>query len=148
MLRSRIRRRAAAADGLSLVEVLVVVLIIGTLAAIAVGGLLNQRSKSQDTLAKAAVTTAAKAMLAFNDDHGDFDGATPDDLVRIEPALAQAGLTVDSDADSFTVTVSSPSAPGASYSIERSRTGAVRRTCSRPGHGSCLAAADSHGNRW
>ena len=149
MLRSRIRRRAAAADGFTLVEILVVVLLIGILAALAIGALLNQRSKSQDTLAKTAVTTAAKAMLTFNDDHGDFDGATPEDLIRIEPALAQAaGLTVVSDADSFTVTVNSPSAAGARYAIERDNTGVVTRTCTNHGRGSCLAAPDSLGNRW
>ena len=87
--------------------------------------------------------------MVWNDDHGDFDGATPADLIRIEPALAQAaGLAVVSDADSFTVTVNSASAPGARFAIERDSTGAVTRTCTNHGRGSCLAAADSHGNRW
>ena len=63
MLRSRIRRRLAAADGFTLVEMLVVVLIIGILAAIGLGAFLNQRSKAQDTQAKTAAATAAKAML-------------------------------------------------------------------------------------
>ena len=90
MLRSRIRRRLAAADGFTLVEILVVVLIIGVLAAIALGAFLNQRSKAQDSQAKTQAATAAKAMIVWNSEHGDFDGATPADLIRIEPALGQA----------------------------------------------------------
>ncbi len=68
MLRSRIRRRVAAADGFTLVEILVVVLIIGILAAIGIGGYLNQRSKAQDTQAKTAAVTAVKAMMAWSTD--------------------------------------------------------------------------------
>jgi type IV pilus assembly protein PilA len=149
MLRSRIRRRVAAADGFTLVEMLVVVLIIGILAAIGIGGYLNQRSKAQDTQAKTAAVTAVKAMMAWSTTHGDFADATPADLIRIEPALGQAaGLAVASDPDSFTVTVNSASAPGARFAIERDGTGAVTRSCTNHGRGSCLAAPDSHGNRW
>jgi type IV pilus assembly protein PilA len=149
MLSSRIRRRLAAADGFTLVEILVVVLIIGILAAISFGVFLNQRSKAQDTQAKTSAVTAVKAMMAWSGTHGDFADATPADLIRIEPALGQAaGLAVVSDPDSFTVTVNSASAPGARFAIERDSTGAVTRTCTNHGHGSCLAAADDAGNRW
>ena len=93
--------------------------------------------------------TAVKAMMAWSTAHGDFAGATPADLIRIEPALDQAvGFAVESDADSFTVTVNSASAPGARFAIERDGTGAVTRTCTDHGRGSCLADPDSHGNRW
>src|SRR5215207_4512435 len=114
MLRSRIRRRLAAADGFTLVEVLVVVLIIGILASIALAAFLNQRQKAQDASAKTAATTAVKAMMVWNSDHHDFEGATPAALIEIEPALAQAaGLNVVSGPDTFTVTVDSASAAGA-----------------------------------
>jgi type IV pilus assembly protein PilA len=148
MLSSRIRRRLSAADGFTLVEILVVVLIIGILAAIALGTYLNQRSKAQDTQAKTSTVTAVKAMMVWNSGHGDYAGATPDDLIRIEPALRQAqGLDVVSTADTFTVTVESDSRSDAEFSIERTDAGQVR-DCTHHGHGSCAADPDDHGNRW
>jgi type IV pilus assembly protein PilA len=149
MLSSRIRRRLAASDGFSLVEILVVILIIGILAAVALGAFLNQRSKSQDALAKTAAATAAKAMAVWSGERGDYDGATPNDLIRIEPTLGEAaGLTVVSSADTFTVTVDSVSAPGAEFAVERDNTGRITRTCTHHGRGSCLANPDADGNRW
>jgi type IV pilus assembly protein PilA len=147
MLSSRIRRLAAA-DGFTLVEILVVILIIGILAAIALGAYLNQRSKAQDAHAKTSTLTAAKAMMAWSSDHGSYAGATPADLIRIEPALGQArGLDVSSTADTFTVSVESVSRPGAEFSIAYTGAGQVR-DCTDHGHGSCAADVDGNGNRW
>jgi type IV pilus assembly protein PilA len=149
MLRSRARRRLAATDGFTLVEMLVVVLIIGTLMAIGMAAFLNQRSKAQDTGAKTAATTAATAMLVFHSEHDSFAGATPAALERIESALGEArNLVVDATADTFTVTVGSAARAGSTYSIERRASGDLVRRCSLPGQGSCLADADAAGNRW
>jgi type IV pilus assembly protein PilA len=143
MLRSRLR----ADDGFTLVEILVVILIIGILAAIAVPAFLNQRSKAQDSHAKTSAATAAKALGVWETEHDTFSGAQPADLVRIEPALAQArGLTVVSGIRTFTVTIDSLA--GGTFSIERLATGDLVRTCSQPGVGSCAETADAQGNLW
>lgn len=145
MLRSRLR----ADDGFSLVELLVAVLIIGILTAIGLATLLNQRAKAQDTNAKAAVTTAAKTLMTFGNDHDGFDGATPADLVHLEPALAKViNLSVESTATTFKVSVDSAASAGDSFTIERAGDGETIRGCTAPGTGSCRATADARGNRW
>jgi prepilin-type N-terminal cleavage/methylation domain-containing protein len=145
MLRSRLR----AADGFTLVEVLVVVLIIGILAAIGVAEYLPQRGKAYDADAKASVSTAAKALEAWSTSHGTYAGATPADLRDIEPSLHSAdGLAIESATDTvFKVSVDSRG-PGGAFSIARRADGTLVRDCTQPGRGSCLDPADALGNRW
>ena len=110
MLRSRLR----ADDGFTLVELLVVTLIVGILAAIGLATLLNQRGKAQDAEAKTTVVTGAKAIEAYATDHGDYEGATAADLSKIEPSLAQArNLSVSSTKTTYSVSVDSAAAQGA-----------------------------------
>ena len=145
MLRSRLR----ADDGFTLVELLVVILIIGILAAIGLATLLHQRGKAQDAEAKTTVVTAAKAMAAYNTDTGDYAGATQADLAKIEPSLGQArGFTITSTADTYTVSVDSAAGSGAAFSIEHTSADGDVRKCTRPGTGACKATADTEGNRW
>jgi prepilin-type N-terminal cleavage/methylation domain-containing protein len=146
MFRSRLR----ADDGFTLVELLVAVLIVGILVAVGLATFLNQRAKAQDAEAKAATVTAATAMVAYSTEHdGAYDGATPDELVKIEKALGEArGLTVDATAYTFTVSVQSATSDATVFSIARSKDGGSTRDCTNPGVGACLADLDASGNRW
>jgi type IV pilus assembly protein PilA len=125
--------------GFTLIEMLVVVLIVATLAVIAMASFLNQRSKAQDAQAKTAATNVALAMFEYGQDHETFAGADPAELIRLEPSIAEArGLVVDGDVNSFEISVTSASAQagGGPFVIEHSSGSTVRR-CDEPGRGGC-----------
>jgi type IV pilus assembly protein PilA len=89
------RKRAAGEAGFTLVELLVVMLILGILAAIAIPSFFNQTQKANDASAKSAAKTAQTAMETYRTDNsGSYVGATPAALNTIEPTLAVANLTV------------------------------------------------------
>jgi type IV pilus assembly protein PilA len=121
--------------GFTLIEILVVLLIITVLAAIALPLFVNQRAKGQDAEAKTAARTALGAIEVFHQDHYTFSGADANELIKIEPALAQArGLTVTATATDFTIKVDSAS--GGEFSIER-RGVSTDRLCGSPDEGGC-----------
>src|SRR3712207_6422156 len=95
----KLRMRAASESGFTLVELLVVMLILGLLAAIAIPSFFNQRDKARDADAKEQVRTAQTAMETYaTDNDGSYAGADPADLVAIEETLSGVGarLTVPS----------------------------------------------------
>jgi type IV pilus assembly protein PilA len=131
---SRRLLRARRDDGFTLIELLVVILIIGILAAIAIPSFLAQQDKANDTEAKSAAATAARAFEACRTATagGSYAGCTVDDLREIEPALNDAGsrLEVDSTPNTYEVRITANRDAGAVvYSISRATNGTRTRSC-------------------
>jgi type IV pilus assembly protein PilA len=141
---SKIRRRAEDEQGFTLIELLVVILIIGILAAIAIPSFLNQRGKGNDASSKSQARTAQTAMETYaTDNSGAYTGADKAALVGIESQLgdqSNAVLTVGTvAADSYSLTSTDPQT-GNAFTIARSNTGVVTRTCTVAGKGGCAAS--------
>jgi type IV pilus assembly protein PilA len=141
------RRIGTDEDGFTLVELLVVVLIIGLLAALAMSSFLSQRTKAQDAAAKQVMRTASHAMQVFHIDHDTF-AAGVSELAAIEPSLGSARNLVVSGTDK-TYDLSVDSASGRNtYTLSRRADGTVVRSCTAPGEGGCRATPDETGSLW
>jgi type IV pilus assembly protein PilA len=125
--------------GFTLIELLVVILIVGILAAIGMATFLNQRSKGQDTEAKAAASLIAKTLIMYEHDERTFATANSGALIALEPAIADGpAFTVTTGAADFEIEVTSDSGlnGGGPFRIEYDA-GDVVKSCDAPGAGSC-----------
>ena len=133
----KFRERRDEESGFTLVELLVVMLILGILAAIAVPAFFSQRDKARDADAKAAVRTSQTAIEAFaTDNGGDYTGALPADLIAIEPTLTGKTIAVTAAAATYTLTVDSV-VTGQSFTIQRLDSGASDFECTVHGDAGC-----------
>jgi prepilin-type N-terminal cleavage/methylation domain-containing protein len=128
--------------GFTLLELLLVILIIGILAAVAIPSFLDQENKANDAAATTTLATAYRAIEIYRLENGTFCSAQASDLATIAPMLKQAStLTVDacggSDPNGYTLTVASASQGHTTFALMLDGNGTLHHTCSPAGKGGC-----------
>ncbi len=136
--RDRLRECAREDGGYSLIELLVVILMIGVLAAIAIPSFIGQKGKAEDTQAKELVRTAetmAETIAAEND--GGYEKVTATELNRIEPTILIAASTsqaylsaATSGSSKYSLTATATN--GDKLTISRNPAGELTRECVSP----------------
>jgi type IV pilus assembly protein PilA len=143
------QRMAQEESGFTLVELLVVMLILGLLAAIAIPAFFNQRDKAKDASAKEAVRTAETAMETYATDHdGKYNNPTPTaaDLRGIESTLNDANLADPTGVTDKGYKVTVTSSTGNTFSITRNTDGTTDLTCTAAGTAGCPGSGGGTGN--
>lgn len=141
-----------AESGFSLIEILIVMILIGVLAVIALPSFMSQRSKGQDACARAQLHTMKTAMETLYTETESYAGVDIARLHDVEGAVVSSGacgsgtsslvggLVGGSCSDSVATTkssycISQTSASGRTYLIALSDAGAVSQLCAPAGVG-------------
>ena len=139
---TRFRDRAEDEAGITLSEVLVVIMIIGLMAGMAVPGFVCQKGRASDDSSKVVARAAAAAMETYaNDNLGAYDGATPSILNSINKEVpTNITLTAQPNCPSnvcFEVETPANPTSGVKYKLTKRPDGSLDSECSSHGNFGC-----------
>ena len=134
----RTRERLADAAGFSLIELLVVILIIGVLAAIAIPAFAGQKGKASDAQAKELARTAeTTAETIAIDNNGEYTKVSAAELNKYEPSIgilqsSSVAYLSATTASKTEYSVTAKSTNGDEFKIAKSANGEITRSCTSP----------------